>query len=243
MQVVELCLGARVDGKSIELHVEVLKRLASIIGFLAKSRALTCAHLDLLWKGAAAVATHPLVCRASTHLCFSLELSSLRVGARNRTVPMLSLFLPHVTLALSNRVMSAALSKTDLVRRTVYDIIAEIARDLPLELLDHLYSCMATLDVAEFDESTIDVVRQFTEGAVRALEVGDISDVGMVRPVTASELRRVVSSRVVSCRLVSPRVVSCRLVLCCVVLCCVVLCCVVLCCVVLCRVVSYVELV
>jgi hypothetical protein len=48
--VIDFCLGATVDGKTIEMHVEFLKRLPSIIHFVVRQSAITDAQVELIWK-------------------------------------------------------------------------------------------------------------------------------------------------------------------------------------------------
>jgi hypothetical protein len=49
-QVVEVCLGERVNGKVFDVHLESLKRLTTIVAFLAEQQVLTVAHVQRLWK-------------------------------------------------------------------------------------------------------------------------------------------------------------------------------------------------
>jgi hypothetical protein len=51
-QVVEVCLGERVNGKVFDVHLESLKRLTTIVAFLAEQQVLTVAHVQRLWKSA-----------------------------------------------------------------------------------------------------------------------------------------------------------------------------------------------
>ncbi len=39
------------DGKTVEVHVEILKRLPGILQFAVQYSPLTDAQVDLLWKG------------------------------------------------------------------------------------------------------------------------------------------------------------------------------------------------
>ena len=49
-QIIDFCLGANVDGKTIEMHVEFLKRLPSIIHFAVRQGTITDAQIDLIWR-------------------------------------------------------------------------------------------------------------------------------------------------------------------------------------------------
>jgi hypothetical protein len=50
-QIVDICLGGNVDGKVSELHVEILKRLPTIVHFAVRCDRITDAQVELLWKG------------------------------------------------------------------------------------------------------------------------------------------------------------------------------------------------
>ena len=49
-QIIDFCLGAPVEGKTIQMHVEFLKRLPSIVHFVVRQDAITAAQIDLIWK-------------------------------------------------------------------------------------------------------------------------------------------------------------------------------------------------
>jgi hypothetical protein len=51
-QIVDICLGATVEGKSMELHVEILKRLPPIVQFAVRYDRITDAQVELLWRAA-----------------------------------------------------------------------------------------------------------------------------------------------------------------------------------------------
>lgn len=50
MQILEVSLGERVNGKVFDLHLEALKRLANIVAFMAEYECLTVAHIQRMWK-------------------------------------------------------------------------------------------------------------------------------------------------------------------------------------------------
>jgi hypothetical protein len=64
-----------VDGKSVDLHVEVLKRLPSIMEFMARQRKVSEQHIELLWKGTPPRATT----RARVSRCLSCPLVAVTV--------------------------------------------------------------------------------------------------------------------------------------------------------------------
>ena len=50
VQILEVSLGERVNGKVFDLHLEALKRLATIVAFMAEYECLTVAHIQRMWK-------------------------------------------------------------------------------------------------------------------------------------------------------------------------------------------------
>ena len=47
---IEVSLGEKVNGKAYDVHLESLKRLPSLVSFLAEKGQLTVAHVQRLWK-------------------------------------------------------------------------------------------------------------------------------------------------------------------------------------------------
>ena len=94
-KVVEILLGGEVDGKKLEPHVELLKRVPEIITFLAEHRSLGDEPLHLLWSGKVIHIPQVLF---RNYCWFSTASQSLNEVQRRAALEVVEKISPHLLL-------------------------------------------------------------------------------------------------------------------------------------------------